>query len=98
VKDKSIKTTEQVENILNSYITNKIDFYNDVIFLIKPLIDRLSASSKPPKVVAINLLSTLSSFVCFSAKNFFIQLLNKNVIDKYTSNTKDDAMEKDQKY
>ena len=91
-------TGPEVENYLFGLMERKVDFYNDVLALIRPLIERLNSPTKPAKVVALNLLSTISSFLCFSPKNFFLQLLGRAAIDRVMRNNDDRALEKDQKY
>ncbi|CAL6100029.1 Glycine- [Hexamita inflata] len=88
----------KVEDYLNNLIPNKVEFYNDLLFLMRPLIERLTSPTKPAKVVATNVLATLSSFLCFSPKNFFNILISKAQIDKQVRNTDDNALERDQKY
>lgn len=49
-------------------------------------------------MVALNTLSTLCTFLCFSSKNLLNQLISRGQIDRQLKNFDDNALSKDQKY
>lgn len=88
----------QVEEYLFGLMPKRVDYFNDVLTLVKLLIERLNSPLKPAKVVALNTLSTLCTFICFSSKNMLNQLISRGQIDRQLKNFDDNALAKDQKY